>query len=228
MERVLLDVEKKLEIILREMFKYDFVPFKEEINGEKLLIIDDSGSNYHGKIYRASQEKIGIIVLLSESNLKELERFVLDKNIYKCFFKSEIYLLEKALENFFKEDFKRNIKLREKNKFFLNIPYGRIILKFEEITHITYSSLTRKSEFYDMDKNIWAIRKNISEVEKELVDGDIFFRLDRGTIINSRNVKMIDYADEKLIFKNENFIYTSRAKLKNLEENINMLEYIIL
>lgn len=228
METILLDVEKKLEIILKEMLKYNFITFTEETNREKMLIIDDMAENYHGKIYRYSQRKIGIIVLISESNMKEMRNFILDKSIYKCFFKTEIYLLEKALEDFFNGHRERNIMLNGKKKFFLNIPYGRIILRFEEITHITYSSLTRKSEFYDIDKNIWAIRKNISEVEKEIIDGDIFFRLDRGTIINSQNVKMIDYGDEKIIFKNENFVYSSRAKLKKFEDNINILEYVIL
>lgn len=225
MTYILLDVNKNISTLLKEMFKYNFISYNEKYSStSKILIIDDSAENLRDKIDHFFSLETKIIVLLAENNAKDMREFLLNKKIFKCLFKTELYLLEKTLDNLINEE-KIYIPLK-KNGFYLSIPYGRCLLPFEEVTHITYSSLQRKSEFHDIGKNIWAIRRNISDIESEIDQINSFYKLDRGTLINLSLIKLIDFTDEKIIFKNDNFVYTSRAKLKALDEKISLVEKI--
>lgn len=61
------------------------------------------------------------------------------------------------------------------------------------------------------------VRRDIFKIEERLRNLSIFYKLDRSTIINLSLIQILDFKDERIIFKNGKYIYTSKAKLKELE-----------
>lgn len=61
------------------------------------------------------------------------------------------------------------------------------------------------------------IKRNFSEVEERLESIKSFYKLDRGTIVNIGAVEILDFKEERIIFKNKQILYVSKVKLKELE-----------
>ncbi|WP_426711231.1 LytTR family transcriptional regulator DNA-binding domain-containing protein [Cetobacterium sp. SF1] len=225
MEHILLDVEKNLKILLKEILKYTFISYEEKNNSEIILIIDDIAEDLRNKIEFYSKKGIKVIVLIGENNAKAMREFMKNEYIFECLLKTEIYLLEKIINKILIRKTSNSTDI--KNIFCINILRGKMFLNINEVTHITYSSINRKTEFHAIDKKPWATKKNLSDVESQIKNLNNFYKLDRGTIINLNLIKLIDYNDEKLVFINDNFVYTGKSKLKELEENLNFQNYII-
>lgn len=100
---------------------------------------------------------------------------------------------------------------------YLSDTFKRGIYTFAEINYIIYSSIKRKLEFHLVNFEIFEIRKNFSEIEKRLKEINIFYKLDRSTIININSIQILDYKKKQIIFKNKKCICTNRLKLKELE-----------
>lgn len=54
---------------------------------------------------------------------------------------------------------------------------------------------------------------------KKIKNVNNFYKLDRSTIINLNLIQILDFKEEQIIFKNKEYIYTSKIKLKELENN---------
>lgn len=104
---------------------------------------------------------------------------------------SEIYLLGKSKRGFF---------------------------RIQDINYIAYSSATRTSMFHLKNSSNFEIKKNFSKVEEKLEHIEHFYKIDRGTIINLEAVEILDFKEERVIFKDKQIFYTSKIKLKELEE----------
>lgn len=107
--------------------------------------------------------------------------------------------------------------------FYLFDSFKRGIYNFSEINYITYSSISRRTEFHLIDSEIFDIKKNFSEVEEKIIHTNIFYKLDRGTIVNLDLIEVLDFKEEIIVFKNKEFIYTSKTKLKELEDRCNLM-----
>lgn len=120
------------------------------------------------------------------------------------------------------EIFPKNIqKIREKKEeklIYLSTKSKKGFFKIEEIYYITYSSITRKATFHLKEMEKFEIKKNFSEVRSKLEGILFFFKIDRGTIINLKNIDILDFKEEKVIFKNKIILYISKEKLKEIEK----------
>lgn len=112
------------------------------------------------------------------------------------------------------KDQKRN----EEKIIYLSTKYKKNFLKIEEINFITYSSINRKVTFYTKNLEKFEIKRNFSDVKDKLKDINFFLKLDRGTIINLEEIKVLDLKEEKILFKNKQMLYVSKNKLKELEK----------
>ena len=93
----------------------------------------------------------------------------------------------------------------------------RGFFKTEDINYITYSSVTRRATFFLRNLSSFEIKRNFSEVEERLESIKSFYKLDRGTIVNIEAVEILDFKEERIIFKNKQTLYVSKIKLKELE-----------
>lgn len=91
--------------------------------------------------------------------------------------------------------------------------------KFSEVNYITYSSVNRRVEFHLINSEIFDVKKSFSEIEERIKNVNNFYKLDRSTIINLNLIQILDFKEEQIIFKNKEYIYTSKIKLKELENN---------
>ena len=107
---------------------------------------------------------------------------------------------------------------QEEKIIYLSTKYKKNFLKIDEINYITYSSINRKVTFYAKNLEKFEIKRNFSEVKDKLEHINLFLKLDRGTIINLEEIEVLDFREEKILFKNKQILYISRTKLKELEK----------
>lgn len=112
-----------------------------------------------------------------------------------------------------------NLSYDKKDEIELYLPckYKKAIFKPNEIDYIIYSSFERKTIFYLNNLDKFEIKRNFSEVEIKLININFFYKIDRGTLINLKNIEILDFKEEKIIFKNKSFLYISKSKLKEVE-----------
>lgn len=144
-----------------------------------------------------------------DSNIKKISKNIFNKISYS-----------KYLNIHFKKKIANNFSDIEKiyTTFYLSDTFKRGIYNFSEINYITYSGVTRKVEFHLVNLEIFNIKKNFSEIEKRLKWINIFYKLDRSTIININSIQILDSKKKQIIFKNKEYIYVNRFKLKELEK----------
>lgn len=102
-------------------------------------------------------------------------------------------------------------------ELYLPCKYKKGIFKIEEIDFITYSSSDRKAVFHLKTLENFEVKRNFAEVEEKLESISFFYKVDRGTIINLKNIEILDFKEERILFKSKNFLYTSKLKLKDIE-----------
>jgi DNA-binding LytR/AlgR family response regulator len=94
----------------------------------------------------------------------------------------------------------------------------------KDIDYINYSSTTRKTIFHLNNLEEFELKRNFSEVEEKLKDMKYFYKIDRGTIINLEAIKILDFKEEYILFRNEQALYISKIKLKELENKWNEIQ----
>lgn len=114
---------------------------------------------------------------------------------------------------------------KEQNQiFYLPDTFKKAFLRLSEINFLVYSRITRKVTFHLSNKESFDIRRNFSEIEEKLKNIESFYKLDRGTIVNLYSIAVIDYKEEKILFKNGSILYSSKLKLRELEERWYLLK----
>lgn len=208
-----INIDNNLKIILEEIFDYNFLDLKEspakysEIN---IAIIDSNTENLHEQLLEYKKNNIKIIILVGENDIREMRKFFLSNLIDDCIVRKDIFQIEESinlLEN----------KGKKMENFYLSDTFKKGFYNISEINFITYSSITRKTEFHLINSEVFDIKKNFSEIEEKLMKTDLFYKLDRSTIINLKLIKILDFKEESIIFKDKSYIYTSKSKLKELE-----------
>ncbi|MEG0748169.1 MAG: LytTR family transcriptional regulator DNA-binding domain-containing protein [Cetobacterium sp.] len=218
MIKIGIDVDNNLKVLLSDVLNYDFIDIRqnnispEDIN---ILVIDVNSNDLEVKISTYFNLNIAIIVLLGKENIREMREFFLKGIIKDCILRQDIFELEESIQTQINTTYGQT-------SLYLSDTYKRAIVEFSDVNYITYSSTTRKTEFHLKGNEIFSIKRNFSEVEEKLVLTKVFFKLDRGTIINTTLIKFLDYKEEQIIFKTGEFIYTSKMKLKELEDRCNL------
>ena len=214
-----IDVDNNLKIILSEVIPYKCIDLRknsDEIRNVDIVVIDSKAEKLNEKLIEYKKLNLKIVVLVGENETREMRKLFLSNLIDDCLIRKDIFELEESIQKLEKKD--NNL-----NAFYLFDSFKRGIYDFSEINYITYSSVSRRTEFHLTNSEIFDIKKNFSEVEEKIIHTNIFYKLDRGTIINVQLVEVLDYKEEIIVFKNREFIYTSKLKLKELEDKCNLM-----
>lgn len=210
MIKIGIDCSDKLKLLLSETLDYNFVDSGDEV---KVFLIDVETDNFYEKLKLLTLKNIFVIALVGEKNINDMRKIYNLKLADDCILRHEILTIEKSIENFL-------VYKKKKDKLYLNDNFQKAVVEIDEITHITFSRLSRKTQFNLADNFIFNIKKNFSDVEESLRDFPEFYKLDRSTIVNLNLVKFLDFREEYIIFKNSSKLYISKSKLKELEDKI--------
>ncbi|MCQ8213024.1 LytTR family transcriptional regulator DNA-binding domain-containing protein [Cetobacterium somerae] len=214
-----IDVDNNLKIILTEIISYKYIDLRKEVKELEsidVIIIDSKTEALEEKLIEYKKRDLKIIALVGENDTREMRRLFLSNLVDDCIVRKDIFELEEYIQQLEKKDIKITA-------FYLFDSFKRGIYNFSEINYITYSSISRRTEFHLVNSEIFDIKKNFSEVEEKITHTNIFYKLDRGTIINLNLIEVLDFKEEIIIFKNKEFIYTSKSKLKELEDKCNLM-----
>lgn len=217
--RLGIDVDNNLKIILSEVIPYRCVDLRKdvsEIETIDVVIIDSKAEGLKEKLIEYKKRDLKVIALVGENDTREMRQLFLSDLVDDCIVRKDIFELEERIQQLEKKDTKITA-------FYLFDSFKRGIYNFSEINYITYSSISRRTEFHLIDSEIFDIKKNFSEVEEKIIHTNIFYKLDRGTIVNLDLIEVLDFKEEIIVFKNKEFIYTSKTKLKELEDRCNLM-----
>ncbi len=219
--RIGIKSDENLKTLVEELLPYDFVELDENFDFKdiSIAIVDSLNKNFKLFLSELKKRRIPTIALLNESEFYKMRELFLEKTIDDCLLRKDIFKLESAI-------FKLINKSVNPEMLYLSDTFKKGIFNFSEINYITYSSITRKTEFHLIDSESFTIKKSFSEIEEKLSQIDCFYKLDRSTIINLDLIQLIDYKEEVIIFKNKSLVYSSKSKLKELEEIINRDDFL--
>ncbi|WP_163468976.1 LytTR family transcriptional regulator DNA-binding domain-containing protein [Fusobacterium sp. IOR10] len=202
---------------LKEKLSYDFVNPLEEGREFKILIIKlDRDSNFYENLKFYYNLNVSLIILLEKDNIKEMRSLFLLNIVDDCILKDDYFEIEKSIK----------ISLNKRKncrQFFINDTYQKGIIDFNEIKYIDFSRIERRVNFHLEDKNVFSLKRTFGSVEKKLKDIRDFFKIERGLIVNLEQIKILDYREERIIFKDYSCLYISKIKLKKLEEQKSLM-----
>lgn len=202
---------------LKEKLSYDFVNPLEEGREFKILIIKlDRDSNFYENLKFYYNLNVSLIILLEKDNIKEMRSLFLLNIVDDCILKDDYFEIEKSIK----------ISLNKRKncrQFFINDTYQKGIIDFNEIKYIDFSRIERRVNFHLEDKNVFSLKRTFGSVEKKLKDIMDFFKIERGLIVNLEQIKILDYREERIIFKDYSCLYISKIKLKKLEEQKSLM-----
>ena len=215
MIKIGVDIDEKLIILLKEMLDYEFINTKRESSSFEIFIIDIDTENITDKIKANYKKGIPVIVVLGKNNIKEMRTFFLSNYVADCILKHEIYEIEKSIE-------KLIYSKQKYTQFYLNDNQKKGIIDFSEVTYISYCRTTRRIQFHLTNKEVFTLKENFSIIEEKLETINSFYKIERGTIINTSLIRYIDYKEETIIFRDFSILYVSKIKLKKIEEDLNL------
>lgn len=202
---------------LKKSFSYNFInPLKVDVEFKILILSLEKDSNFYENLKFYSNLNISIIILLERNNIKEMRSLFLLKIVDDCILKDDLFEIEKSIKISLD-------KVKNCNKFFINDTYQKGIIDFDEIKYIDFSRIERRVNFHLGDKNIFSLKRTFGSVEKKLKYIKDFYKIERGLIINIDQIKILDYREERIIFKDYSCLYISKVKLKKLEEEKNLM-----
>ncbi|EHO77845.1 LytTR family transcriptional regulator DNA-binding domain-containing protein [Fusobacterium ulcerans] len=215
MIKIGVDIDEKLIILLKEMLDYEFINTKRENSSFEIFIIDIDTENITDKIKANYKKGIPVIVVLGKNNIKEMRTLFLSNYVADCILKHEIYEIEKSIE-------KLIYSKQKYTQFYLNDNQKKGIIDFSEVTYISYCRTTRRIQFHLTNKEVFTLKENFSIIEEKLETINSFYKIERGTIINTSLIRYIDYKEETIIFRDFSILYVSKIKLKKIEEDLNL------
>lgn len=215
MIKIGVDIDEKLIILLKEMLDYEFINTKRESSSFEIFIIDIDTENITDKIKANYKKGIPVIVVLGKNNIKEMRTLFLSNYVADCILKHEIYEIEKSIE-------KLIYSKQKYTQFYLNDNQKKGIINFSEVTYISYCRTTRRIQFHLTNKEVFTLKENFSIIEEKLETINSFYKIERGTIINTSLIRYIDYKEETIIFRDFSILYVSKIKLKKIEEDLNL------
>ena len=209
--RIGLNVDENLKTLFDEIssLKYlDMENEEESLEMIDLVVIDSKKERLQEYLEEYRRKGILIIALIGENEVYKMRELFLSGLIDDCVLRKDIFKIEESIAKLLAQGKKYDI-------FYLSDTFKKGVYRFSEVNYITYSSV----EFHLTDSEVFDIKKSFSEIEEGLKGIDSFYKLDRSTIININSIQILDYKEEQIIFKNREYIYTSKLKLKELESS---------
>lgn len=212
MTKIGVEIDENLVTLLKETLDYNFVHISlDNMYDYNVVILDIDITNLKEKIKNLSEKGCSIIILLGNNNIKEMRTLLKSKYIDDCLLRHDIYEIENSIEKILN---KRN----NYSEFYLKDTFYKGLVKFSEVLYIDYCRISRKTKFNLLNNNSFSLKRNFSDIEELLSNISIFYKLERGLIINISLIKFLDYKEEKIIFTNGDNLYISKNKIKELEE----------
>ena len=197
---------------LQGKFNYNFInPLKSDEEFKILILSLEKDSNFYENLKFYSNLNISVIVLLQRDNIKEMRSLFLLDIVDDCILRDDFFEIEKSIKISLN-------KLKNCKEFFINDTYQKGIIEFNEIKYIDFSRIERRVNFHLEDKNVFSLKRTFGSVSEKLKGIKQFNKIERGLIVNLEQIKILDYREERIIFKDYSCLYISRAKLKKLEE----------
>lgn len=214
MKNIGIYVDSDLETRLKSTMSHNFFSLRE-LKRKKLEIdmalIDIHSENIEKKLLKYYELNIPVILLVDREDTVYVRKYFINRTIRDYILRENIgQLCERICFH---------LKCKpEFNGIFLKDCCRAGVLKIEDINYISYSSMTRETEFHLKDGNIFSVKKKFSEIEKIQEKISNFIKFERGLIINVSQVSFLNYKEEKVIFRNGGFVHLNKLKLKKVEE----------
>lgn len=205
------NLEEKLKSFLEDNF-LDMKKYKKNFDFD-LIIIDIKTQNIDKKLSEYYSLNIPVILLIGVEDCVKMRKYFVNRIIRDYVLRNDFVQLKESI-NFHKKNHP------EFSNIFLKDCCRAGIIKINDIEYISYSSVTRETEFHLVKNKVFCIKKKFYEVEKIQEKIKNFIKLERGIIINSSLVNFINYKEEKIVFKTGEVLYLNKLKLKKLEEHL--------
>lgn len=210
-----LNVDENLKTLFDEISSLEYLDIEVDeckLDDIDIIIIDTRKEKLNEYLTKYKQKGILIIALVGEEDIYKMRELFLSRLIDDCIVRKDIFRVEESIAKFLSQGKKYDI-------FYLSDTFKKGVYKFSEVNYITYSSVNRRVEFHLINSEIFDVKKSFSEIEERIKNVNNFYKLDRSTIINLSLIQILDFKEEQIIFKNKEYIYTSKIKLKELENN---------
>ena len=210
-----LNVDENLKTLFDEISSLEYLDIEVDeckLDDIDIIIIDTRKEKLNEYLTKYKQKGILIIALVGEEDIYKMRELFLSGFIDDCIVRKDIFRVEESIAKFLSQGKKYDI-------FYLSDTFKKGVYKFSEVNYITYSSVNRRVEFHLVNSEIFDVKKSFSEIEERIKNVNNFYKLDRSTIINLNLIQILDFKEEQIIFKNKEYIYTSKIKLKELENN---------
>ena len=193
----------------------------DKIDGSKIYILDievpgKNGLELARKIRKTGDWTSPIIIVTSHEEFKNVGY---TGKILMLNFISKQQNLEKDLT----ESLELALEINMANKSLCYTTKGELYqIPYQDILYIEKS--LNDNICYVVTKNeIYSIRKTIKELEKEFSKDINFVKTHRSCIVNLKNIKYIDFENNKIVFINREIDLLSRAHKKALKERMKVI-----
>ena len=215
LNRIALEIDRNLEILLREYYEYDFINtvnyevhdiLKEDIT---LLIMDDSDKNAELRLKLLKKYNIKVLFLSSDFDIQILRKYIRENLIFDFLKKKDYQMIEEIIDFI-------NTQNNIKNKLYIDTSSMKVLVEPDDILYISYSKVIRKAVIKTRNQEYFTTR-HLFEIEGLLSDFSEFVRIERSNIVNINRISGINFKEEILIFDNNEILQLSRRILKKLE-----------
>ena len=215
LNKIALEIDKGLEILLREYYEYKFINtadyeihdiLKKEVI---LLIMDDSGKNIGQRLKLLKKYNIKVLLLSSDFDIQILRKYIRENLIFDFLKKKDYQLIEEIVDFINTQD---DIK----NKLYIDTSSIKVLVEPGDILYVSYSKVVRKAVIKTADQEYFTA-KHLFEIEELLSKFSEFVRIERSNIVNINRISGINFKEEILIFDNNEILQLSRRILKKLE-----------
>lgn len=209
MNKIGLVIDNNSKILLKEILNYDFVEI-DIVEYCKLVLLDISIPNFKEEFDFYFSQGVSIIVLVGNSNTKEMRTFLKSDKCFDCILRYDVYEIEKSIEEYYSS-------IKKYSEFYLGDTYLKGVFDFSEILYMDYCRVSRKVRFNLINNESFFVKRTFSDLDFLTVTFPNFYKLERGLIINTDLIKILDYKEERIIFKDKSILYISKIKIKELE-----------
>ena len=213
MNKIGLVIDNNSKILLKEILNYDFIEV-DIVEHCKLVLLDISTVNFKSEFDFYLSHGVSIIVLVGNSNIKEMRAYLKSDKCFDCILRYDIYEIEKSIEEYY-------FTTKKYSQFYLGDTYLKGFFDFSEILYMDYCRISRKVRFNLINNESFFVKRSFSDLDFLTVEFPSFYKIERGLIINTSLIKILDYKEERIIFKDKSILYISKIKIKELENIYN-------
>lgn len=206
------------KIIEISEYNEDAIVKFEKIDGNRIYILDvevpgKNGIELARKVRKSGDWTSPIIIVTSHEEFKNVGY---TGKILMLNFISKNNNLEKDLQETL--DVALEINMSSKSLCYTN--KGELYqIAYQDILYIE-KSLNDNTCYVVTKNNIYTVRKTIKELEKQFSEDRNFVKTHRSCIVNLKNIKYIDFENNKIVFVNKEIDLLSRSNRKLLKERM--------